>query len=160
MHRDWVDLANLGVLTATLIALFWFAIDTYRMKREMLRQGSASRRPFFEIISEDRTPLDPVTLCNVGQGIALVTKWTWLDPDQEERRWNLGAIAVGMKVPILGGENDRFLLNMSQLGKHPVRIDYEDTAGKRYWSVIRFEHGCSRIDTGVDLALLPGRRFD
>jgi hypothetical protein len=65
-----------------------------------------------------------------------------------------------MKVPMLGGENDRFFLNMSQLGKHPVRIDYEDTAGKRYWSIIRFEHGCSRIDTGVDLALLPGRRFD
>jgi hypothetical protein len=52
MHHHWLEWLNLGVLTLSLRALGKYTWDTNRMKREMLRQGSASRRPFFEIISE------------------------------------------------------------------------------------------------------------
>jgi hypothetical protein len=46
MHNLSLDWATFAVQVVTLIVLGVYALDTKRMKLEMLRQGTASRRPF------------------------------------------------------------------------------------------------------------------
>jgi hypothetical protein len=119
---------------ATLIVVCWYAWDTDKMKREMLSQGTASRRPFLNV--NNSQPNEPFgaaqLLCNVGEGIAYKVSWKF---DHDNPHFlniggYLGSMSVGMKVPL--AHYDGTSLQTHMLREFPVRIDYEDSAGKRY----------------------------
>jgi hypothetical protein len=143
MLDPWLQVANFVVLVLTFLTLCRYAWDTNRMKRELLSQGSASRRPFFIIEAEDESFNSRALLCNVGQGIALRTSWRFLKFEPIETcDWvcPVGAVAVKMKTLLLFKStitSDAFTLPTRMIDAEGIRIEYEDTAGKRYWSTVK-----------------------
>ena len=88
--------------------------------------------------------------------MALKTTWRFLEHEQVKSVLGSspsGAIPVHMKTPMLW-KNDltsdtvRLLLRM--IDKQGIRIDYEDTAGNRYWSIVKRFEGFLMTDTGEE----------
>jgi hypothetical protein len=123
-------------------------------QKELLSQGSAARRPFFVVIPGGGG--DHAWLNNVGQGIAFKTTWHFVDAARFGglvKPESMGAMPVGNVRPLVidvraGG---RSTVNLEQLrSQGGIRIEYEDSAGKRYFSVItRAPEGHTNVtDTG------------
>jgi hypothetical protein len=127
-----------------LVGLLAYAVETYRIRRSTLSESDASRRPFFEIFVGEYG----LRVKNTGAGIALNVKWMQLEGPSKIGPVDIGAIATQMYFIMLTPESqDR--LKSEHLLEYPVRITYTDTAGKKYWTVIKgLDNFHYRIDTG------------
>jgi hypothetical protein len=154
MHHYILAWATFVVQVVTLIVLCFYAWDTNRMKNEMLRNGTASRRPFLTIESESNDGFADALLTNLGQGLALNTTWRFVAHEQVKSVLGSspsGAIAVNMRTPMLWKNDqtsDTVKLMPRLIDKQGIRIDYEDTAGNRYWSIVKRVEGFLMTDTG------------
>lgn len=154
MHTQSLDWAAFAVQVVTLIVLGIYTRDTNKMKNEMLRNGTASRRPFLTIESQGNDRFADALLINVGQGLALNTTWRFLEHEQVKNVLGsspAGAITANMKTLMLWRNNltsDTVKLQPHLIGKQGIRIDYEDTAGNQYWSIVKRVEGFLVTNTG------------
>jgi hypothetical protein len=157
MHDLILDWATFAVQVVTLIVLGVYALDTKRMKLEMLRQGTASRRPFLSVV--DSRPSEffgkGQLICNVGEGIAYNVSWKFGSVNKQFPNvvGYLGSMSAGMRVPFAHYGSKKVdgvkTLEITMLHDSPVHINYEDAAGKRYWSTVeRNVVGSYVVETG------------
>jgi hypothetical protein len=126
-----------------------YVTDTNEMRQEQLRQGVASRRPFVSIVPDS----ERVWLINSGPGIAFKATWQFTHHEKfggYVKAEPVGAIGVDREVP-LSFRADKFRpLTLEDVGSQDgLRIDYEDSSGKHYWSTImRTPEGHTVVDSG------------
>ncbi len=106
--------------------------------RELLSQGIAARRPFFVMMPRMHATTTETLLVNQGPGIAFKVTWKFLDEHTYTGYDALGT--VGVNVPVVLAYNTpqgHKLLQPEEVHSHVgVRLDYEDSAGKAYTTVI------------------------
>jgi hypothetical protein len=139
---DWLTSAPVvaNFLTFfTLLALLWYAWDTNRMKREMLRQGKASRRPFFSVVPEQGTSKgknEPAAIFNGGEGVAYNVQVEMVGPKWKGKR-DIGAVHASGNFYIASDGHKRLTYYSLVAEVVTLVITYRDSAGTRYWSTIR-----------------------
>jgi hypothetical protein len=131
---------------ASLAGLIWYARDTNRMKREQLEQGIAARRPFLSI--EFPAGMETANLVNYGPGNAFWVTWKFVEPmlaypDLSSAPDPIGAMGVRQAAPLMCSvqlfptHSQREAVRLVKLNAgQGIRVDYEDSSGKRYWSTI------------------------
>ena len=119
--------------------------------REMQLQGAESRRPFLQIrpgaFHGGKTQAE---LTNVGPGIALSARWRFLTSLRIIYQ-DIGAIGVGVPTSLYyEALGRRLTLDIEEiLNQGGIRIEYSDTAAKRYWTTVkRTPEGTFILDTG------------
>jgi len=138
--------------------LVFYAFDTRQIRYATLAQSNASRRPYFH--PEDwKDPNNTEVFKgkeyyqfrNCGAGIAVNISWRFLD-DNTAPLVPIGSCAV-RKVKFLFTIDERWI-EYSDIEAHGgVRLEYEDTAGMRYWTTITLrpmadESVHALVDTG------------
>jgi hypothetical protein len=148
MHSLSLDWATFAVQVVTLIVLGIYAFDTNRMKREMLRQGVASRRPFLTVHHSWSDDPKGQFVCNAGQGVAYNVSWKFGSDNPTFPNVNvyLGSLSVGTRAPLVHFDGTTLQTNLVR--EFPIRFEYDDAAGKRYWSTVVRKSGPYVIETG------------
>lgn len=121
-------------------------------QKELLSQGIAARRPFFVAIQPST---DRVALMNVGPGIAFKTEWCF--SNQKDFRGLIEPEPMGA-IGVQDTKEVSFIVEGARKFVHPknltseggIRVEYEDSARKRYFSIItRAPEGLTKVeDTG------------
>jgi hypothetical protein len=130
---DWIQAmsAALGV-----IGLGLYALDTRTIRNESLAQGTANRRPSFNLeyglIGSDFV----FEVMNVGSGVALGAKWKFHRSIDALEFESIGDVAVGSRRALR--ISHRYATEADFIwGDDAIRLVYTDTAKKEYWSDIK-----------------------
>lgn len=122
---------------AGVIGLAVYAFDTRKIRNATLAQTEASRRPFFAFntnLDKSRNVLS-VTAENVGTGHAMDLHI------YNGKGESLQSIELGICIVIHGVllvmQGDAALITGRLASQDGVRLEYADTAGKRYWSACK-----------------------
>lgn len=139
---DWIQA---GCAIFGIMGLAWYAVETYRIRVATLAQSAAERRPFIVPRDHQSPDLDAaVIFTNCGRGPILKLEVEFLNRPQP-RSYPQGAIGVDTNFKCRWSE-DR-VLERFQLEDKGVRFTYTDTAGKRYWTTVKFDKGLCVVDT-------------
>jgi hypothetical protein len=119
-----------------IVGLICYVSETSRIRKATLAQSEATRRPFFR--TSDKTlysrDLNEVfQAMNDGEGHALSITCNFID-NPLSQPVDLGACCKGTTIVVVLVENEQTLRNIRELG---LRLEYEDTGRKRYWTEIR-----------------------
>jgi hypothetical protein len=145
-----------------VVALGCYVLDTRRIRKATLAQSEASRRPFFRTSAEtleSRNLNEKFMAINVGEGHALNVTGNFVDRPLP-RSVEVGACCKEATAVVTLVDSEQTLRNIRESG---LLLEYEDTAGKRYWTEIRFgSEGQERIavgEGGSKRAKRPKSRF-
>ena len=132
-----------------LLVLGVYAWDTHKIRMATLAQSSASRRPFFNIFLDKET--QTWHLVNAGSGVALSVTWNYRIDSPLSAPLSLGAIApTGHRALRIDQEP---VDTAKLIDLRGVRVNYSDTAGKRYCTELEFQDSGDQlpfvvVDTG------------
>jgi len=79
-----VDIASIVLQSTIVIFLIWYAIETYRLRKQTAYQNKISIQPIIDFIYEPKDPPRVITLENVGFGAALnLHLYMWLSRESQ-----------------------------------------------------------------------------
>ena len=156
--QTWIELINTGVLTITAGIIVWYTVETYKLRREAIRQNELQLRPYLVPSFPETHDGYHLELRNIGKGTATniridipsinftdvqvrwkydVTSLDWLEAGSqaEARLWHNGQPAL-MNI-LLVPQVNRFQQidedGRRQMGTPWIlKILFDDIEGARY----------------------------
>ncbi len=171
----WLTFA---ILTATLIVVAWYTVETSRLRREAQRQTELETRPFLSLTIEGTGFERRARLVNVGRGVAaeIEVQNIIIDSSMELRRHQeLTHLAPGdrahlplhvwVRVPgsdwvseVPAEDHGWNIAKALDTNDVAVVVSYASLTGQRYETTIRMVEGAPRIPRIIGERRLAGTR--
>jgi hypothetical protein len=154
----WTENLSEGIYIGTGVAVVWYTVETYKLRREAQTQTELQIRPFLSLTYEvsDRSLL----LYNFGRGVArtirvrdtsvsppsaehpVIVRWDAIDFIAPERQRALAGHST-QDGQVLSDENEMWKSNFGPHGRQDLEIvvDYDDLAGNGYRAPFRMVRG-------------------
>jgi hypothetical protein len=153
-----------GVLTATLIVIAWYTVETFKLRREAQLNTELQNRPFLSLqIAGPRGTKADIQIANIGKGparsvsVAARSGETFEMKSQmithigaglnAKPRWIVLARAAPEEPRTEIPSEDTWPMASNLLTNQPFMVDltYASIVGQRYRTTVRVEEGLAEI---------------
>jgi len=151
---NFIQIAGLVIQTIIAVFLIWYAIETFKLRKEASYQREIAIQPLIDHIYDSKNPPGVFTIENVGPGVAInLHLYAWLSVEgkmlglpQEQRpsilrpkeKISLGPLkdidtsTIRKRHPKL---KEIIEVMVKQQGVGAIVAIYEDSAGNAYYSL-------------------------
>jgi hypothetical protein len=160
-----LNLLNLVVLTITAVIIWWYTIETGRLRKEAQLQTEVQNRPFLSVVFQNHSGQPYLHITNIGKGFArnVIIGDIKRDPTLEVRARCIPHIAPAQKIvppwrvsaavspddPLdeVPSEEHGWMGNLNVMKNPTVLVlTYSSIVGRlQYQTTVRIEEGAAEI---------------